>query len=90
MVAGRRPWAAKVAVLLGLLACLGAMVAAYPAKPEAPREGASPEELSRYYTSLRHYLNLLTRQRYGKRDSPEAILSKLLYPEDAERPIGSR
>ncbi|XP_004696935.1 peptide YY [Echinops telfairi] len=90
MVSGRRPWAAEVTVLLGLLACLGAMVGVYSAKPEPPGEGASPEELSRYYTLLRHYLNQLTRQRYGKRDIPEALLSKLLYPEDSERPVGSR
>ncbi|KAM5272798.1 peptide YY-like [Ctenodactylus gundi] len=86
----RRPWAPAAAVLLALLACLGALVDAYPAKPEAPGEDASPEELSRYYASLRHYLNLVTRQRYGKRDSPDALLSKLLSPDGEDRPGRSR
>ncbi|XP_004432597.1 PREDICTED: peptide YY [Ceratotherium simum simum] len=90
MVPVRRPWPAMATVLLALLACLGALVDAYPAKPEAPGEGASPEELSRYYASLRHYLNLVTRQRYGKRDSPEAILSKLLFPDGEDRSVKSR
>nr|XP_004655341.1 peptide YY isoform X2 [Jaculus jaculus] len=87
MVTVRRPWPAMTAVLLTLLACLGALAHAYPAKPEAPGEDASPEELSRYYASLRHYLNLVTRQRYGKRDLPEAVFSKMLFPDDSEEDL---
>nr|XP_012299373.1 peptide YY [Aotus nancymaae]XP_012299374.1 peptide YY [Aotus nancymaae] len=90
MVLVRRPWPALVTVLLALLVCLGALVDAYPIKPEAPGEDASPEELSRYYASLRHYLNLVTRQRYGKRDSPEALLAKTFFPDGEDRHVRSR
>nr|XP_045230666.1 peptide YY isoform X2 [Macaca fascicularis] len=89
MVLVRRPWPALATVILALLVCLGALVDAYPIKPEAPGEDASPEELSRYYASLRHYLNLVTRQRYGKRDGPDALLSKTFFPDGENRPIRS-
>ncbi|XP_069399636.1 peptide YY [Ovis canadensis] len=90
MMAGRRSRPAMATVLLTLLVCLGELVDAYPAKPQAPGEHASPDELNRYYTSLRHYLNLVTRQRFGKRDFSEALLSILLFPDREDPPVKSR
>ncbi|TTT95463.1 MAGUK p55 subfamily member 2 [Bagarius yarrelli] len=76
-----RSWLVPVAAVLCVLVCV---VEAYPPKPEPPAGDAGPEELAKYHTALRHYINLITRQRYGKRSSPEVEMAELLFGDDEQ------
>ncbi|KAI5097077.1 peptide YY-A precursor [Silurus meridionalis] len=90
MSAALKSWTAVFSLFLCVLLYLGTVVDAYPLKPENPGEDAAPEELAKYYTALRHYINLITRQRYGKRSTQEGSLADLLFGDNNEHNQRSR
>ncbi|XP_010892807.1 pancreatic propolypeptide YG [Esox lucius] len=84
-----RPWLMFVA-LVCVLVCLGPSVDAYPPKPVSPDNNAPPEEWARYNTAVRHYINLITRQRYGKRSAPEPAVAWVLLRDEPESDLSQR
>ncbi|XP_041734312.1 peptide Y-like [Coregonus clupeaformis] len=85
-----RPWLILVALVLCVLVCLGTFTDAYSTKPVSPDNNAPPEEWARYNTALRHYINLINRQRYGKRSASESALAWLLFRDESEGDLTPR
>uniref|UniRef100_A0A672T9J8 Peptide YYa n=1 Tax=Sinocyclocheilus grahami TaxID=75366 RepID=A0A672T9J8_SINGR len=78
MVVMLKPWTVIATLLFCVLLCIGTFVDAYPPKPENPGDDAPPEELAKYYTALRHYINLITRQRLFQERISASSLSNVL------------
>lgn len=71
-------WTLMAALLLCLLLCLSSLADAYPPKPESPGSNASPEDWAKYHAAVRHYVNLITRQRWAasSRKTPVSLSKK--------------
>ncbi|KAM4624022.1 peptide YYb [Polymixia lowei] len=80
-----RSWVMLAVLVVCMLVCLSSLADAYPPKPQSPESNAPPEEWAKYHTALRHYVNLITRQRYGKRSTPEQAVAWLLFGGDSDR-----
>ncbi|XP_065109431.1 peptide YYb [Paramisgurnus dabryanus] len=84
MASAMRSWTVLAALVMCVIVCLSSLAEAYPPKPEPPAGEMGPEELAKYHTALRHYINLITRQRYGKRSTSEDAVAELLFGDDEQ------
>lgn len=63
----QRSWIVFAALLVCLLVCWSSLADAFPPKPESPGSNASPEDWAKYQAAVRHYVNLITRQRSAQK-----------------------
>ncbi|XP_078475435.1 LOW QUALITY PROTEIN: neuropeptide Y-like [Lampetra fluviatilis] len=76
-----RVWLCAIALCLLASSCARG-AAAFPNKPDSPGEDAPAEDLARYLSAVRHYINLITRQRYGKRTLTEPYVPEFIFQEN--------
>lgn len=75
-----RSWVMFAALVVCLLVCWSGFADAYPPKPERPDSNASPEEWAKYHTAVRHYINLITRQRSVQKIRAETLFKRFFCP----------
>lgn len=73
----QRSWIVFAALAICLLACWNNFADAYPPKPESPGSNASPEDWAKYQAAVRHYVNLITRQRSAQRRVGKQLITPL-------------
>uniref|UniRef100_A0A8C4WVD0 Uncharacterized protein n=1 Tax=Eptatretus burgeri TaxID=7764 RepID=A0A8C4WVD0_EPTBU len=61
------------------------LCSAFPRQPLAPPVNASPEDIMKYMNAVRHYLNLITRQRYGRHSKLDDQVRRGLIRESTKR-----
>uniref|UniRef100_H3BVW9 Peptide YYb n=1 Tax=Tetraodon nigroviridis TaxID=99883 RepID=H3BVW9_TETNG len=88
MAKPQRSWIVFAALVICVLVCWSSFADAYPPKPESPGSNASPEDWAKYQAAVRHYVNLITRQRYGKRSSMEEQTMAWLFGHDSNQNPG--
>uniref|UniRef100_A0A3B3SBR8 Neuropeptide Y n=1 Tax=Paramormyrops kingsleyae TaxID=1676925 RepID=A0A3B3SBR8_9TELE len=64
--------------------CVCVLADAFPSIPARPGESALPKDLTKYYSALRHYINLITRQRYGKRSRLDTLFPEVVVKDGIE------
>ncbi|XP_053944593.1 pancreatic hormone-like [Cuculus canorus] len=66
-------WPSLLLLACALVLLVGHRSTASPEQPTYPGDDAPVEDLVRFYNDLQQYLNVVTRQRYGKRSGSRAL-----------------